>query len=85
MIESIIAEIDVEILRLKQVRVLLVNDAPKGGRYATKTTAKVDQLPLRKKRVMSAETKERMRQGQLKRWAAAKKSAKPKAKRSPGE
>lgn len=80
MIESIIAEIDVELLRLKQVRALLINDAPKGGRYATKTTAKVDQLPLRNKRVMSPETKERMRQGQLKRWAATKESVKPKVK-----
>lgn len=80
MIESIIAEIDVEISRLKQVRALLVNDSPKRGRPATKTTAKAGQLSVRKKRVMSPETKEPMRQGQLKRWAAAKKSIKPKAK-----
>lgn len=80
MIESIIAEIDVEILRLKQVRALLANEEPKRGRPATKTIAKVDQLPVRKKRVVSPETKERMRQGQLKRWATAKKSVKPKVK-----
>lgn len=80
MIESIIAEIDVQISRLKQVRALLVNDDPKGGRHATKTTAKVDQLSVRKKRVVSPETKERMREGQLKRWAIAKKSVKPKVK-----
>lgn len=78
MIESIIAEIDVEIVRLKQVRVLLANEEPKRGRPATKTAAKADQLSVRKKRVVSPETKERMRQGQLKRWATAKKSVKPK-------
>jgi hypothetical protein len=79
-IESIIAEIDVEILRLKQARALLATERTKRGRPAAKTTAKVDQLPLRKKRVMSPETKKRMRQGQLKRWAATKKSVKPKVK-----
>lgn len=78
MIESIIAEIDVEILRLKQVRALLVNDGPKHGRPLRKLTANVDQPPIRNKRVMSPETKERMRQGQLKRWATAKKSARQK-------
>ena len=80
MIQSIIAEIDVEISRLKQVRALLVNDRPKRGRPATKTTAKVAQSSVRKKRVVSPEAKERMRQGQLKRWAMAKKSVKPNVK-----
>jgi hypothetical protein len=73
-IESIIAEIDVEISRLKHVRALLANDGPKRGRPATKTTAKADQSQARKKRVVSPEGRERMRQGQLKRWAIAKKS-----------
>jgi hypothetical protein len=77
-IESIIAEIDVEISRLRQARALLANEGPKRGRPVTKTPAKVDQLSVRKKRVVSPETKERMRQGQLKRWALAKKSVKPK-------
>jgi hypothetical protein len=79
-IDSIIAEIDVEISRLKQVRALLANDGPKRGRPATKTMAAVDRSSLRKKRVMSPEGKERMRQGQLKRWAIAKKSSKSKVK-----
>jgi hypothetical protein len=35
-LESIIAEIDVEISRLKQVRALLADDGPKRGRPATK-------------------------------------------------
>jgi hypothetical protein len=79
-IDSIIAEIDVEISRLKQVRALLANDGPKRGRPATKTMAAVDRSSLRKKRVMSPEGKERMRQGQLKRWAIAKKSGKSKVR-----
>jgi hypothetical protein len=82
-IESIIAEIEVEILRLKQVRALLANEGPKRGRPATNTTSKVDQSSVRKKRVVSLATKERMRQGQLKRWAAAKRSTKPKANEVP--
>jgi hypothetical protein len=79
-IESIIAEIDVEISRLKQVRALLANDGPKRGRPSTKIAAKATQSSVRKKRVVSPEAKERMRQGQLKRWAIAKKSVKPKVK-----
>ena len=80
MIESIIAEIDVEISRLKQVRALLVNDSPKRDRPAIKTTAKAVPVSVGKKRVVSPETRERMRQGQLKRWAVTKKSAKSKVK-----
>ena len=80
MLESIIAEIDVEISPLKQVRALLANDGPKHGRPATKNTAKADQSSVRKKRVVSPEENERMRQGQLKRRAIAKKSVKPKVK-----
>jgi hypothetical protein len=75
-IESIIAEIDVEISRLKQVRALLVNDRPKRGRPATEIAARAAKSSVRKKRVVSPEAKERMRQGQLKRWAIAKKSVK---------
>jgi hypothetical protein len=79
-IESIIAEIDVEISRLKQIRALLANEEPKRGRHATKFAANAVQSSVRKKRVVSPEAKERMRQGQLKRWAIAKKSVKPKVK-----
>lgn len=67
MIESIIAEIDVEIGRLRQVRALLVNDGPKRGRPVKKTSVSAVEPPSRKKRVLSPETKERMRQSQLKR------------------
>jgi hypothetical protein len=48
-LESIIAEIDVEISRLKRVSVLLANEGPKRGRPATKTAAKADQSSVRKK------------------------------------
>jgi hypothetical protein len=77
-IESIIAEIDVEICRLQP----LGRSWPMKGQSAAargETTArKVGTPSSPKKRFVSPEARERMRQGQLKRWAAAKKSAKPK-------
>lgn len=76
MIESIIAEIDVEIGRLQKVRALLANEQPKRGRPSKKPSVSPIEPASRKKRVFSPETKERMRQSQLKRWAAAKKSTK---------
>jgi hypothetical protein len=82
-IESIIAEIDVEISRLRQVRALLSNNGPKRARPATKTAANAVPVSARKKRVVSPETKERMRQGQRKRWAEAKKAAKKDSKAKP--
>jgi hypothetical protein len=75
-IESIIAELDVEIARLQKVRALLVNDKPKRGHVAKRTSVSQVEPPSRKKRVFSQETKERMRQSQLKRWAAARKTTK---------
>ncbi len=59
MIESIIAEIDVEILLLKQVRALLANDRPKRGRPA-KSESPV-QSPSGKQRVLNPEAKQRIR------------------------
>jgi len=75
-IESIIAELDVEIARLQKVRALLVNDEPKLGRPAKTTSVSPVPPAVRKRRPVSPEAKERMRQGQLKRWAAEKKAAK---------
>jgi hypothetical protein len=59
-LESIIAEIDVEISRLKQVRALLANDGPKRGRPARVVSVSP---PIRPPagRVLSPETRERMR------------------------
>jgi hypothetical protein len=75
-IESIIAELDVEIARLQKVRALLVNDRPLRGRPAKATSVSPVPPAVRKRQPVSPEAKERMRQGQLKRWAAAKKAAK---------
>jgi hypothetical protein len=79
LIESIIAQIDLEISRLQQARALLAatDPGPKVGSAAIKLKPATKSSP--KRRVLSAETKEKMRLGQLKRWAAAKKSAKPAA------
>jgi hypothetical protein len=77
--ETILKEIDAEIARLQQARTLLagVSIATKRGlgrppakQAAAPTTAKKARKPL------SAEAREKMRQAQLKRWAATKKSAK---------
>ena len=56
-------KLDAEIARLQKVRALLANEGPKRGRPAIKTTNKPDQLSARKERIVSPETKERMRQG----------------------
>jgi hypothetical protein len=79
LIESIIAQIDLEISRLQQARALLAatDPGPKAGCAAIKLKPATKSSP--KRRVLSAETKEKMRLGQLKRWAAAKKTAKPAA------
>jgi hypothetical protein len=82
-IESIIAEIDVEISRLKQVRALLANDSPKRGRPVQILSGSPGPPPSRKKRVLTPEAKERIRQGQVRRWAAAKKAAKKSSKVTP--
>ena len=80
LIESIIAQIDLEISRLQQARALLAatEPGPKVGSPAIKLKPATNSSP--KRRVLSAETKEKMRLGQLKRWAAAKKPAKPAAR-----
>jgi hypothetical protein len=79
LIESIIEEIDVEISRLQQARALLAatEPSPKLGRVAKAITPAPAKKASPKRRAMSAETKEKMRQGQLKRWAAGRKSANP--------
>jgi hypothetical protein len=79
LLENIVAEIDAQIARLQQAKMLLMaTGAPAKrapGRPA-KTTTK-DAPKKAKRRTMSAETREKMRQAQLKRWAATKKNAKP--------
>lgn len=69
-IEQIVAEVDAEISRLEQVKFLL-----------TRVTGSVSRrglpaVPGRKKRVLSAEARERIAAAQRRRWAAQKKAAK---------
>lgn len=78
MLETILAEIDAEITRLESVKALLssVDTAPikrKHGRPAVNAAA--EPVKKAKRRTMSAEARERIRQAQIKRWAAVKKSA----------
>jgi hypothetical protein len=77
-IENVMTQIDAEIARLQQARVLLVGMSSTGARKgpgrpkaASGTTAK-----LGKKRVLSAETRKRIADAQRKRWADQRKAAK---------
>jgi hypothetical protein len=70
-IESILAEIDAEIARLKQVRALLAGS----GKVATAVTERRAKKPAgraAKKRVLSPEARKRIADAQRKRWAAQK-------------
>ncbi len=84
MVETILLEIDAEIVRLQHVRALLTGmSAPvkRGRGRPAKTALPAAVTPKKKaKRKLSAEAREKMRQGQLKRWAAVKKSAKKSTK-----
>ena len=83
MMKSILSEIDAQIALLKQVKALLSSAGTtaikrKPGR-PSKTAAIV--VPVvqksKKRKKMSAEGRERVRQAQIKRWAAVKQAAKP--------
>jgi hypothetical protein len=80
--EKILAEIDAEIARLRKARAMLTTmakPAKRGpGRPAKTSDAIAPKKP--KKRTMSAEAREKIRQAQLKRWAATRKSAKSSTK-----
>jgi hypothetical protein len=85
MSKSILSEIDAEISRLEQAKALLSSAGTaaikrKPGRQpktASVTIPKVQKT--KKRRKMSAEARERIRQAQIKRWAAVKQPAKPNA------
>jgi hypothetical protein len=85
MSKSILSAIDAEISRLQQVKALLSSvgsDAVKRkpGRPANTESAVVPILQKRKKRgKLSAEARERIRQAQIKRWAAVKQPVKQEA------
>jgi hypothetical protein len=82
-LESILAEIDEQIARLQSAKALLSS-----GTAATTPTIRKRGRPAKvkaetpapkksaKRRTMSAEAKGRIRQAQIKRWAAVKKTAK---------
>ena len=86
MLKSIFSEIDAEIFRLQQAKALLSSTGAvalkrKPGRTPQTTTRVI--VPkvkkAKKRRKMSAEARERIRQAQIKRWAARKQPAKPSA------
>jgi hypothetical protein len=82
MMKSILSEIDAQIALLKQVKALLSSAGTtaikrKPGR-PSKTAAivvPVAQTPKKRKK-MSADGRERVRQAQIKRWAAVRRAAK---------
>lgn len=76
MVKDILAAIDSEIATLEQAKALLsasgeVVARRKPGRPAKATTVVVPKIQkTRRRRKMSAEARERIRQAQIKRWAA---------------
>jgi len=72
--KSIPAEIDDEIARLQEARALLVRDSTRTNHRQKRATKSVN--VTKKHHAMSEEGRERVRQAQLKRWAAIKKKAK---------
>ncbi len=82
MVKDILAAIDAEIARLEQARALLSTSGAvvakrKRGRPAKVASIEAPKLQkARKRRKMSAEGRERVRQAQIKRWAALKGASK---------
>ena len=88
MLRDILAAIDSEIATLKQARTLLSTSGAivarrKFGRTATTASVVAPKVQrTRKRHKMSAEARERIRQAQIKRWAAIKQ--KPREKKRIG-
>jgi hypothetical protein len=90
-LQEIVGQIDAEIARLQQAKTILSGVAVSASRIANAgtivggerkpgrpaNTASVSGAASPKRRTISAEAKERIRQAQTKRWAAAKKATKP--------
>lgn len=78
MLKDILAAIDSEIAHLEKAKALLSTSGAvvarrKPGRPATTTSDMAPKVQrTRKRRKMSAEARERIRQAQIKRWAAQK-------------
>jgi|SRR5580698_68476 hypothetical protein len=89
MSKSILSAIDAEISRLRQVKALLnlagsAATKRKPGRPAKTESVGAPIVQKRKKRKkVSAEARERMRQAQIRRWAAVKQSVEPDANAAP--
>jgi hypothetical protein len=85
MLKSILFEIDAEISRLEKAKALLssagtISIKRKPGRPPKTVSAVVPKVQkTKKRRKMSAEARERMRQAQIRRWAAVKEQSKPNA------
>jgi hypothetical protein len=85
-IDSILAQIDLEIAKLTQVRSLLANTGKVTAKVIERTTRKANKAAAkaakaakapakaktRKKRVLSPEARKRIADAQRKRWAAQK-------------
>jgi len=77
--ETILALIDAEITKLKQVRAVLANASGISTKLNSASVKKaVGKVKTPKKRVLSPEARKRIADAQRKRWAAQK--AKPKGK-----
>jgi hypothetical protein len=76
-IDTILAQIDQEIARLRQARALLTNLGSAATRAAGNNGKKAP-ARKRKKRVLSAEARKRIADAQRKRWAAQRAKAKSK-------
>jgi hypothetical protein len=76
-IDSILAQIDQEIARLRQARSLLTNLGSAASRAAGRQAKKAAAKP-RRKRVLSAEARKRIADAQRKRWAAQRAKSKGK-------
>jgi len=72
--ETMIAEIDEELTRLRNVREILAGEAAPRRPQLVKGGAAPAAAP-RRRRHMSQEARERIRQAQLKRWAKQKRAA----------
>ena len=83
MLKSILSEIDAEISRLEQAKTLLSSAGTaaikrKPGRPPKTASVRIPKVQkTKKRRKLSAEARERIRQAQIKRWAAVTQADKP--------
>ncbi len=84
MFQDILTQIDTEISRLQQAKDLLLGAAgtQKRGPGRPPKTEALTVTAKSRQRKMNAEARERIRQGQVKRWAKAKQAAKKAAQKS---